>query len=86
LDREAIEARVDELRTAHPGRAEFIEAVQEFSKTLDPDDRQVLGDVLLRRKSEAAGGFEVLERRAQEGGWIRRTMRKADFPDRRPPR
>jgi hypothetical protein len=86
MDREAIEARVDELRAEHPGRAEFIDAVQEFSKTLDPGDRRVLGDVLLSRKPEAAGGFEVLERRAQEGGWIRRTMRKAEFPERRPPR
>jgi hypothetical protein len=85
VEREALEARVDELRAAHPGRKEFVEAVQEFSRTLGDEDRELLGQVLLERKPETAG-FDVLERRMHEGGWFRRTMRKMETREGRPPR
>ena len=85
MEREALEARVDELRAAHPGRKEFVEAVQEFSRTLGDEDRELLGQVLLERKPETAG-FDVLERRMHEGGWFRRTMRKMETREGRPPR
>ena len=85
MEREAIETRVDELRAAHPGRKEFVEAVQEFGRTLDDDDRELLGRVLLERKPETAG-FDVLDRRIHEGGWFRRTMRKIETREGRPPR
>jgi hypothetical protein len=85
VDRRAIELRVEELRAAHPGRQEFIDAVQDFNATLDPEEREVLGKVLLSREPET-GGFDVLDRRIQEGGWIRRTMRRVETRDQRPPR
>jgi hypothetical protein len=85
VEREALETRVDELRAAHPGRKEFVEAVQEFSGTLGDEDRELLGQVLLERKPETAG-FDVLERRMHEGGWFRRTMRKMETREGRPPR
>jgi hypothetical protein len=84
VEREAIETRVDELRAAHPGRQEFVEAVQEFGQTLDDEDRELLGRVLLERKPETAG-FDVLEHRMHEGGWFRRTMRKIETREERPP-
>jgi hypothetical protein len=89
MDRGAIEARVDELRAAHPDRHEFVRAIQEFSETLGPEDREVLGEVLLSRQAPR-GGFDVLERRREQGGWIRRTMRKVEESERKareePPR
>jgi hypothetical protein len=74
VDREAMEVRVDELRAAHPGRDEFVTAVRAFSETLDADEREVLGSVLLSKKPESGGGFEVLEQRVEEGGWFKRSL------------
>ena len=85
MEREAIENRVDELRAAHPGRKEFVEAVQQFSQTLGDEERELLGQVLLERKPET-GGFDVVERRMHEGGWFRRTMRRMETREGRPPR
>jgi hypothetical protein len=89
VDREAIERRVDELREANPGRTEFVAAIKEFGESLAAEDREVLGQVLLDRKPET-GGFDALERRIAEGGWLRRTGRKIeeslDGLERRPPR
>jgi hypothetical protein len=83
VDRESIEMRVDELREAHPDRHDFVRAIKEYSETLEADDRELLGQVLLSKPT--TGGFEELERRIEEGGWIRRTMRKVE-PRERPKR
>jgi hypothetical protein len=90
VEREAIETRVDELRAAYPGRKEFVEAVQQFSQTLGDAERELLGQVLLERKP-ATGGFDVLERRLEQGGWIKRTMgrmaeRERKIREQEPPR
>jgi hypothetical protein len=85
VNRNEIEVCVDEIRAAHPDRDDFVRAIREFSETLGDEDREVLGRVLLEREP-TTGGFDVLDRRIDEGGWIRRTMRKAETQDRRPPR
>jgi hypothetical protein len=72
-----IEARVDELRARHEARDEFVAAVGEFARTLDEQDRELLGRVLLARQPDT-GGFDVLNRRLEEGGWFQRTMRKIE--------
>jgi hypothetical protein len=77
MERDQIELRVDELRAEHPGRDAFIAAVREFGQELDPDSRKTLGQVLLDRQPET-GGFDVLKERLEEGGWMKRTMRKID--------
>jgi hypothetical protein len=77
MQRDQIERRVDDLRAEHPGRDEFIAAVREFGEELDPEARKTLGQVLLDRQPET-GGFDVLNRRLEEGGWMKRTMRKID--------
>jgi hypothetical protein len=77
MDRDTMEARVDELRAAHPEQHEFVEAVRAFGEMLAPADRDLLGKVLLSRKPDT-GGFDVLERRLNEGGWLRRTVRKIE--------
>jgi hypothetical protein len=82
MDRAQIDDQIDRLRTEHPERAEFVAAVQSFSQTLDPEARRILGEALLQREPET-GGFDVLNRRLEQGGWIRRTMRKIEESERR---
>jgi hypothetical protein len=81
MQRDQIERRVDELRAEHPGREEFIAAVREFGQELDPEARKTLGQVLLDRQPET-GGFDVLSKRLEEGGWMKRTMRRIDERER----
>jgi hypothetical protein len=81
MQRDQIERRVDELRIEHAGRDEFIAAVREFGQGLDPDSRKTLGQVLLDRQPET-GGFDVLNKRLEEGGWIKRTMRRIEERER----
>jgi hypothetical protein len=83
MERELIELRVDELRAEHSGREEFVAAVREFGERLDPDARNTLGEVLLDRQPET-GGFDVLNERLEEGGWMKRTMRKIEEREREP--
>jgi hypothetical protein len=81
MERDQIERHVDELRIEHPGRDEFIAAVRDFGQELDPDSRKILGQVLLDRQAET-GGFDVLNKRLEEGGWMKRTMRKIEERER----
>ena len=81
MQRDQIERRVDELRAEHPGREEFIAAVREFGQELDPEARKTLGQVLLDRQPEM-GGFDVLNKRLEEGGWMKRTMRRIEERER----
>jgi hypothetical protein len=77
MQRDQIERRVDELRAEHPDREAFISAVEEFGRELDPEARKTLGQVLLDRQP-TTGGFDVINERLEEGGWMKRTMRKID--------
>jgi hypothetical protein len=81
MERHQIALRVDELRAEHPRREEFIAAVREFGQELDPDSRKTLGQVLLDRQPET-GGFDVLNKRLEEGGWMKRTMRRIEERER----
>jgi hypothetical protein len=77
MDRHELERRVEDLREQHPGREEFVAAVKELGESLDEESRATLGQVLLERQPET-GGFDVLNKRLEEGGWIKRTMRKVE--------
>jgi hypothetical protein len=77
MERYELERRVEALREEHPGREEFVAAVRELGDSLDEESRQILGQVLLERQPET-GGFDVLNKRLEEGGWIKRTMRKVE--------
>lgn len=77
MDRAQIDEHIDRLRAEYPARDEFVAAVRGFAETLDPEGRRLLGEALLEREPET-GGFDVLSRRLEEGGWLRRTMRKAE--------
>jgi hypothetical protein len=77
MERYELERRVEALREERPGRDEFVAAVKELGDSLDEESRQILGQVLLERQPET-GGFDVLNQRLEEGGWIKRTMRKVE--------
>jgi hypothetical protein len=82
MDRDELERRVEVLREHHPRRAEFVAAVTELADSLDEESRETLGQVLLDRQPET-GGFDVLNQRLEEGGWIKRTMRKVEESEQR---
>ena len=77
MDRAEIDEHIDRLRDEHPAREEFVAAVRGFAETLASAERKLLGEALLDREPET-GGFDVLNRRLEEGGWVRRTMRRAE--------
>jgi hypothetical protein len=86
---EQIETRVDELKRAHVGK-EFAKAVERFAnESLDPDEREVLRDLLIKRAGEAVRHSDEVDDRLRWGGWFRRSLRKleesTDFRN-RPPR
>ena len=85
MDRDELDRRIDVLRAENPGRDDFIAAVRTFAATLDPASRELLGQALLAREPET-GGFDVIDHRRRQGGWIRRTARKLDTREGRPPR
>jgi hypothetical protein len=82
MERDELERRVDDLREEHPERKEFVTAVKELAESLDEDSRETLGQVLLDRRPET-GGFDVLNQRLEEGGWLKRTMRKVEESENR---
>jgi hypothetical protein len=73
MDRYELERRVEDLREQHPEREEFVAAVKELSESLDEESREILGQVLLDRQPET-GGFDVLNKRLEEGGWVKRSL------------
>jgi hypothetical protein len=82
MERYELERRVEELREEHPGREKFVAAVKELSDSLDEESRQILGQVLLDRQPET-GGFDVLNRRLEEGGWIKRSLGRMEERERK---
>jgi hypothetical protein len=82
MDRDELDRRIDVLRAENAGRDDFIAAVRVFAATLDPESRELLGQALLAREPET-GGFDVLSRRLEEGGWFQRTRRKIEPRERR---
>jgi hypothetical protein len=81
IDRGELDRHIDRLRAENPGRDDFIAAVRAFAETLDRASRELLGQALLAREPET-GGFDVLNRRLEQGGWFQRTMRKIETRDR----
>jgi hypothetical protein len=76
--REELDARVEQLADAHEGE-EFIAAVTRFAdQELRPDERHLLGSVLLERADEEHAFRETARRRAREEGWWRRTSRRLE--------
>lgn len=76
--REELDARVEQLTEAHEGD-EFIAAVTRFAaRELAPEERDLLGHVLLERADEEHAFRETARRRAREEGWWGRTARRLE--------
>jgi hypothetical protein len=76
--REKLDERVEELADVHEGD-EFIVAVARFAdEELAPDERDLLGRILLQRADEEHVFQETVRRRAREHGWWRRTSRRLE--------
>jgi hypothetical protein len=82
MERYELERRVEELREEHPGREGFLAAVKELGDSLDEESREILGQVLLDSQPET-GGFDVLNRRLEEGGWIKRSLGRMEERERK---
>ena len=67
--REQLAARVDELRE---GQADFVAAVRAFAEQLRPEERELLGEVLMER----ADTEHALRERIDTRGWFRRQWDK----------
>ena len=76
--REQLDERVETLADAHNG-GEFVAAVSRFAEEeLEPEERELLGRLLLERAEEEHAIEETLRRRARERGWWRRTARRLE--------
>jgi hypothetical protein len=74
MTRAQIEARVEELARE---RATFVSEVRRLAAQLGPDDREVLGEVLLARADDEGAFADALERRITARGWLQRLWDRA---------
>ena len=70
--RRQLEERVDELAALHSGK-DFAEAVRRLHDELDPEERDVLEEIVLER---AANLDEAVMERVDARGWLRRQWDK----------
>ena len=82
--RRQIQETVEALREEHEGGQAFAAAVEGYAASLDDDEREVLGEVLLERADEE-GAFERAKAlRLESRGWFRRQLDKLEPPRRTP--
>jgi hypothetical protein len=83
--RRQIGETVEALRQEHEGGQAFADAVEAYAASLDEDERQVLGEVLLERADEEGAFQRGIAMRLEARGWFRRQLGKLDPPDGRTP-
>lgn len=83
--RRQIEETVEALRQEHEGGRAFADAVEAFSASLDDDEREVLGEVLLQRADEEGAFQRGIALRLESRGWFRRQLDKLEPPGGRNP-
>lgn len=71
--RAELERRVDELAAQHV-RWAFAEAIKQLASELDPDDQELLKDILVQR---AANLDQAVMDRVDARGWFRRQWDRA---------
>jgi hypothetical protein len=79
VTRAEIAAQVDELAER---RETFVADVRRLADELDPQEREILGEILLERAREDGVFAEAFERRVRARGWLRRQWEKAGRGDR----
>jgi hypothetical protein len=83
--RRQIEESVEALREEHEGGRAFAEAVERYAGSLDDDEREVLGEVLLQRADEEGAFQRGIALRLGSRGWFRRQLDKLEPPGGRTP-
>ncbi len=83
--RRQIEEIVEALREEHDGGPAFAEAVEAYAASLDDDEREVLGEVLLQRADEEIASQRGNVLRLASRGWFRRQLDKLEPPGGRTP-
>jgi hypothetical protein len=83
--RRQIEETVEALREEHDGGRAFADAVEMYAASLDEDEREVLGEVLLQRADEEGAFQRGIALRLESRGWFRRQLGKLEPPKRRTP-
>jgi hypothetical protein len=83
--RRQIGETVEALREEHEGGRAFADAVEAYAASLDEDEREVLGEVLLQRADEEGAFQRGIALRLQSRSWFRRQLDKLDPPGGRTP-
>ena len=83
--RRQIQETVEALREEHEGGRAFAEAVEAYAESLDDDERETLGEVLLERADEEGAFHRGIAMRLESRGWFRRQLGKLDPPPKRTP-
>ena len=83
--RRQIQETVDALREEHEGGRAFADAVEAYAGSLDEDEREALGEVLLQRASEEGAFQRGIALRLESRGWFRRQLGKLEPPGGRTP-
>jgi hypothetical protein len=83
--RRQIQETVEALREEHEGGRAFADAVEAYAASLDDDEREVLGEVLLERADEEGAFQRGIAMRLETRGWFRRQLDKLEPPERRTP-
>ena len=82
--RRQIEETVEALHQEHEGGRAFAEAVEAYAASLDEDERETLGEVLLARADEEGAFQRGLALRLESRGWFRRQLDKLEPRSRKP--
>jgi hypothetical protein len=83
--RRQIQETIEALREEHEGGRAFADAVEAYAASLDDDEREVLGEVLLERADEEGAFQRGIAMRLETRGWFRRQLDKLEPPERRTP-
>jgi hypothetical protein len=83
--RRQIEETVEALHQEHEGGRAFADAVEAYARSLDEDEREVLGEVLLQRADEEGAFQRGIALRLDSRGWFRRQLDKLEPPGGRTP-
>lgn len=75
--RAGLTAHVEALAHERKGEA-FVAEIAKLSRSLEPGERALLEEVLLERARREDSVGRAVRARAEEPGWLRRTLAKAE--------
>lgn len=75
--RAELTVHVEALARERLGEA-FVAEIAKLARSLEPEDKALLEEVLLERARHEEGVGAAVRRRAEEPGWLRRTLSRAE--------